>query len=96
VEQLTHQEWWQLHLRIARGEALSGTEQEAYDSFRHELEQDDVLPAMVSARMLRKELQSLEGDYEKLEKQRRQLDVEIARLESELSDPTREYLSAED
>ena len=96
MDQAAYQQWWQLHLRVARGEALSPDQFATYESGRRVLEQQEQFPAATIARKAREELATLEAEHARLEKRRQQLDSEIASLESQLSQQTRQYLGVED
>lgn len=84
--------WWQLHLRLARGETLSAEEQSRYEAIRDELGRDDELPLLASAKHARTDLRRLEAERDELERRRQQLDSRIAALEGRLSGQTRRLL----
>src|SRR5262249_4900648 len=42
-------EWWNLHLRVARGEALTAAERAAYESGLSKLHQSETLPGDLEA-----------------------------------------------
>lgn len=94
MDRAAYQQWWQLHLRVARGETLSPEETSAYHAALGKLEGDDRLREAASAREAREALTALVAGHERWEARRRQLDDEIAALESRLSDATREFLGA--
>jgi predicted RNase H-like nuclease (RuvC/YqgF family) len=96
VDQTTYQQWWQLHLRVARGDSLSPDEQSSYHAGRRELEREERLLETEQARQAREHLAALEAEHADLERRRQQLDAEIGRLESQLEDPTRQYLGVGD
>lgn len=96
MDEATYQQWWQLHVRTARGESLRRDEQTIYDAGRHELEQDEKLGHLENAKQARVELQTLERERRRLEQRRQQLDGEIAALEGRLEQPTRQLLGAEE
>ena len=92
----TYQQWWQLHLRVARGDSLSPDEQASYHAGRRGLEREERLPETEQARQAREHLAALEAEHADLERRRQQLDAEIGRLEAQLDDPTRQYLGVGD
>jgi predicted nucleic acid-binding Zn-ribbon protein len=96
VDHATYQRWWQLHLRLARGQSLSADEQSAYDAGRRALEQDELLRETAEARQLRAQLAALESEHGELQRRRAQLEGEIAELEARLSEQTREFLGVEE
>lgn len=91
-----YRHWWQLHVRVARGESLSPDERVAYEAGRRELEQAETLQPLEDARQSRNELRRLEAERARLEQQRRELDAQIAELESHLAPQARELLGAEE
>jgi len=95
VDRTNYQQWWQLHLRVARGESLGPDEQASYNAGRRELEREEQLLETMEARESREQLAALEAEHAALETQRQQLDAEIAELESRLRDQTRQYLGVE-
>lgn len=95
MDQTTYQHWWQLHLRVARGESLGPKEQSSYDAGRRELEREERLLETTEARESREQLAALEAEHAALETRRQQLDTEIAELEARLRDQTRQYLGVE-
>lgn len=96
MDQQSYQQWWQLHLRVARGESLTSNEQASYDARRSELEREERLRDTTEARESREQLTTLEAEHLELEAQRQQLDKEIAELESRLTEQTRHYLGVEE
>ena len=96
MDRTTYEEWWRLHSRLIRGDALSAEEQGMYDAGRRDLERDEQFQEAADAKRVRMELTRLEQEYVQLENQRRQLEAEIAQLESRLSEPTRQFLNVGD
>ena len=96
MDQTTYQPWWQLHLRVARGDSLSPDEQSSYHAGRRELEREERLLETEQAKQAREHLAALEAEHADLERRRQQLDAEIGRLESQLEDHTRQYLGVGD
>ncbi len=90
------QRWWDLHLKVARGHALSPEESASYDAGRQELDRDEKLQEMQSTRAAREQLQALEAERAKLERRRQQLNCEIAAFERRLDEQARQLLGAED
>ncbi len=96
MDQTNYQQWWQLHLRVARGDSLSPDEQSSYYAGRRELEREERLLETEQARQAREYLAALEAKHADLERRRQQVDAEITRLEAQLEDPTRQYLGVGD
>ncbi len=96
MNKATYQNWWQLHLRLARGETLSSDESAAYKVGLADLEREEQLTATVDARELRQLLTKLQKEHSVLENQRQELDAVIAALESRLSGSVRQFLGVED
>jgi predicted RNase H-like nuclease (RuvC/YqgF family) len=99
VDQTTYRQWWQLHLRVARGDSLGPDEQSSYHAGRRELEREEMLletKETKEARETREHLVALEAEHADLERRRQQLDAEIGRLESQLEDHTRQFLGVGD
>ena len=92
MDQAAYQQWWQLHLRVARGELLRHAEQQAYEAGRLELEQTEQFTELAVATQARGELAALDAERDQLEQRRKQLDGEIAALESRLNEPARQFL----
>ena len=96
MDQTTYQQWWQLHLRVARGDSLSPDEQSSYHAGRRKLELEERVFETEQARQAREHLTALEAERTDLERRRQQLDAEIDRWESQLKEPTRQYLGVGD
>lgn len=92
MDPMAYQQWWHLHLRVARGELLRPEEQSAYDAGRLELAQSEQTAELAAAKQAREELLALDAERDCLAKRRQQLDAEIATLESRLNDPARHFL----
>jgi hypothetical protein len=77
----TEKEWWNLHLRVVRGENLSAEEQARYEVGRADLEAEEVLNVDLNAlREVRSVLTELDRQRAELEQRRRARESEIARL----------------
>lgn len=96
MDKATYQHWWQLHLRVARGNSLNPAEKSSYDDGRQELEREEHFRETTDLKESREELLALEAEHAVLESQRKQLDAEISELESRLSEQTRQFLGVED
>ena len=81
MDQATYQQWWQLHLRVARGDHLSSDERSFYDAGLSEIEQE-APPLDAAAERSQDALAAREAEKEILMRSRRELDAEIADLES--------------
>ncbi len=96
MDQTTYRQWWQLHLRVARGDSLSPDERSSYHAGRRKLELEERLLETEQARQAREHLTALEAERTDLERRRQQLDAEIGRLESQLQEHTRQFLGVAD
>lgn len=96
MDDATYQRWWRLHVRIARGDVPEPDERAFYDAMSRELERDELFRPLEGAKQARRELRAFETDRTHLEERRHQLDVEIAALESNLTQQTRQVLGAEE
>src|SRR5438132_12101449 len=86
IDQQTYQRWWNLHLRVARDDKLDSADQAFYESVRQLLEGEETPRAPApDLGALQAVIKSLESEHCRLEARRRQLDTEIAALESSLS-----------
>jgi hypothetical protein len=90
--------WWELHLRKARGEALSAEEMQIYQS---ELTYQDAYAPPLNGglgalRKLRTELADLGTENAALRSRLSELDQEIRLVEKSLSEETREALGVKD
>jgi hypothetical protein len=92
----THRRWWELHVRVARGDRLSPEQQAVYEATRRELEDDETLGPLQDAKQAREELRDLEVQRRRLEQRRQELDAEIAAVENTLAPQARELLGAEE
>ena len=96
MDQSAYENWWGLHLRLARGGALTAEEQGVYDAGRATLEREERFQEAADAKRVRDELTRLEREHGQLENRRRQLEAEISELETRLSEPTRQMLTIAD
>jgi peptidoglycan hydrolase CwlO-like protein len=89
--------WKALHLRVAKGEALSPEEQARYDAGARELDAEEKLDGgLEELRRTRKRLKELTAELERLQGRRKELDEQIAALEAALDERTRQLLQVED
>lgn len=82
---IEYEQWWQLHLRMAKGETLSDEEFSAYNSGLEEqhLAENDINEDLVKQlQQLRGHLDELAEENSSLHRQQEQLDQKIATLES--------------
>jgi septal ring factor EnvC (AmiA/AmiB activator) len=85
IDQQTYQRWWNLHLRVARGDKLDSADHAYYESVRQQLEGEETLRAAApDLGTLQTVIKSLESEHSGLEARRRQLETEIAALEGSL------------
>ena len=95
MEQAAYKQWWQLHVRTARGEKLDSDEQSNYEAGRRDLERAEYFSEAIDAREAREHLAKLQAEHAELERRRQQLDAEIMALESRLNEQTRQHLGVE-
>jgi len=91
--EITEQSWWELHLRVARGETLNDEERASYEAGlqqRHAVERLD--GDLASLRAARARVAVLEAEQAQLGSHHRALDEKIAALEARLSAPARHAL----
>lgn len=86
MDNAAYRDWWQLHLRLARGETLSSDETATYKVGLADIERDEQLTATFEVKELRHSLTKLQDEPSVLEDQRHELDTVIAALESRLSE----------
>ena len=89
--------WWDLHLRMCRGEELSDEERAVYEAGRQELHDEEHLATdLLSLRQTRQEVMGWDAKCDQLQARRRQLKQEFSRLESALSEEARKALGIQD
>lgn len=80
-----YQQWWQYHIRIARGEALTQAEELIYHAGVDELDQEEAellqLASLESLRHLRNKIQQMTQNLSQLTNRNNQLSRQIADLE---------------
>lgn len=80
-----YQQWWQLHIRVARGEPLDDTEQALYRAGMDELDREEAerlqLASLAHLQELRNQVQRLTQSLVQLTKQTESLSSRIAALE---------------
>jgi hypothetical protein len=86
--------WWDLHLRKARGEALSDEEQRLYDAevARQDREAAPLHIGLESLRKMRQEVEILRQSSSRLHDRLAELEEEIQSTERSLSPETRAFL----
>lgn len=89
------QTWWELHVRVARGESLTAEERTVYQSQLHDFETDEESQLLLGAKHAREDLTALESERSQLEQRRQELDAEIRLLESRMGQQTRLLLGVE-
>ena len=95
---LDESQWWQLHLRVARGEALSAQEQADYQTGldRLDLEEAQIEPESVSAlRAARAQIDKQTAVHAQMLVRSAQLERQIAALESAYQQLTGRNLAME-
>jgi hypothetical protein len=96
MDDITYRSWWNLHLRVARGETLTSNQQKEYEiglSEMHALE--DKTGDISRLREKRSEVLGLEAEHESLQQRSSSLEAEIAALELAMNANTRELLGVE-
>lgn len=85
MNELDFQTWWQLHLRVARGEALPEAEAILYRAGTESLDREETeylqLASLQNLRQLRKQIQLLTQRLGQLTARNEQLSRKIATLE---------------
>ena len=85
MDNARYQRWWQLHLRVARGETLNPTERAEYEAGLEALDQEEkeqFQPESVTMlRRLRAQVEQLRRVHAELLAQSARLDERIAALE---------------
>lgn len=85
MDKATYQQWWQLHIRAARGESLSAGEQAIYEAGLAELDAEEKLlredANLHLLRRLKAEVERLEATHAQLQAKSQRLDRRIWMLE---------------
>jgi len=85
MDQASYQQWWQFHLRAARGESLSAGEQAMYEAGLEELDDEEKLlwedRNLDLLRRLKGEVERLEATHAQLQATSQRLDRRIWMLE---------------
>lgn len=101
MDQTTYRHWWQLHLRVARGDELTAVERATYEAGLTELDAEEKAQwtdnDLTRLRKLKAEVESLQAIRAQLQAKSRRLDRQIRTLEGayvaltgmELSGPDR-------
>jgi hypothetical protein len=85
--------WWNLHIRVARGETLTQAEQQVYEAGVQSLDREERISGdLTRLKALRARVSELEAENGRLREQRRLLDEQIAAIESHLSAETQQEL----
>lgn len=88
-----YQEWWNLHLRSARGEELPDSERTAYEEGLKQLHAEEVLADNLPViREVREAVMAMDAKCDELHARRQQLKAEIAALEAALTPEMRKNL----
>lgn len=85
MNNINYERWWQLHLRIAKGESLSPKEKAEYDTGLQVLDQEEKgqfnANGLSTLRRLRTQVKQLQATHLQLMEESIQLDQEIILLE---------------
>jgi predicted RNase H-like nuclease (RuvC/YqgF family) len=92
-----YKHWWEIHVRVCRGEELSDEERAVYEVGLRELHDEERFTVDVSSlRRTRQETMELDAKCEELQARRHELKYEISKLESALSEEARKALGIQD
>ena len=85
MDQTTYMQWWQLHLRVARGDELDAAERATYEAGLIELDAEEKTQwtdgDLIRLRRLKAEVESLQSTRVQLQAKSRRLDRQIRTLE---------------
>jgi predicted RNase H-like nuclease (RuvC/YqgF family) len=85
VTQVEYQQWWQYHIRVARGETLTAEEEAIYRTGIDALDQEEAeqlqLASLKNLRQLRAQIQQLSQNLEQFTARHEQLNRKIAEME---------------
>lgn len=85
MDQTTYVRWWQLHLRVARGDELDAAERVIYEAGLIELDAEEKAQwtdgDLIRLRRLKAEVESLQTTRVQLQAKSRRLDRQIRTLE---------------
>ena len=98
MSDLDYERWWALHLRVAKNEPLSQGEQADYETGLRQFEETSAAPdapTLSYLRALRASITRAATHQAELAVRSRELDREIARLESSYQQMTGETLDVE-
>ncbi|MCB0160633.1 MAG: hypothetical protein KDD83_21020 [Caldilineaceae bacterium] len=98
MSDLDYERWWALHLRVAKNEPLSQGEQADYEAGLRQFEETSAAPdapTLSYLRALRASITRAATHQAELAVRSRELDREIARLESSYQQMTGETLDVE-
>ena len=71
MDENTYNEWWVLHLRMARGETLTPSEQEVYEAGIEALDREEKMSGdLMRLKNLRARVAELEAENRQLREQR--------------------------
>ena len=88
MDKAAYEQWWQIHVRAARGEQLSAEERTLYEAGCQDLDSAEQLRLVQDASELRDQLKVMEKERGQLEQRRLALYAEIAALEKQLPQQT--------
>ena len=80
--------WWELHVRVARGESLTADETVVYQARNDTSNAEDESELLEMAKHARHDLTSLASERAQLERRHQELDAEIRLLESRMAQQT--------
>ncbi len=97
MDDATYRMWWQLHIRVARGETLASEERRSYEAgLRQQQESERLDGGIGELRRVRAAVHAAETERDRMRQLQAELDREIAALESALGEHTRQLLEAGD
>lgn len=85
MAEFDYEQWWRLHVRVARGESLSAVENVTYRSGLNHLESSEApvdQDIMATLQALQKQIEQLSQEHASLMMRSLQLDQKLAALEA--------------
>lgn len=93
MDEATYKVWWPLHIRAAKGETLNAEEQAIYEAGCRASDAEERLDGRLEElKQARQRTEELEAERARLQARYEALRAEIAELETNLSEPTRQAL----
>ena len=97
MDEQTYKKWWPLHLRVAKGEKLSGEERTAYEAgLKHLHDSEEIGRNATELSQARTAVQRLTVEQRKLQERQKTLDEQIVALEKVLDRGVGEKLAVKE